>query len=59
MGGWSGVMQLWALPAHIRPPMEKRRLMATTQGQPFEKRSWEKGPEGRRLVCMQSVGNDK
>lgn len=32
-------MQLWALPA--RRPSGKELFMASTQGQPFEKKSWE------------------
>lgn len=37
----------------------KEQFMASTQGQLFEKRSWE-GSRGaaRLLVCMQSVGNN-
>lgn len=48
-GGWGGeggrtddgkgVMQLWALPAHR--PSGKELFMASTHGQPFEKKSWE------------------
>lgn len=34
-----GVMQLWALPA--RRPSGKELFMASTHGQPFEKKSWE------------------
>lgn len=37
--GGKGVMQLWALPA--RRPSGKELFMASTQGQPFEKKSWE------------------
>lgn len=38
--GWKGVMQLRALPAHFAPT-GKEPFMASTQGQLFEKRSWE------------------
>lgn len=52
-----GVMQLWVLPANVRPS-GKELFMASTQGQAGEKRSW-KDPEGSLRVCMHSISNNE
>lgn len=46
-----GVMQLWALPAHL--PQWKKKMMASTQGQPFEKKSWEESRA--EAACLNAV----
>ena len=56
-GGWKGVMQLWTLPAHSAPGGKRKTFMASTQGQPFEKKSWERAVG--EAACLHAVSQQQ